>query len=573
MTAQHDLVIRNGTIADGSGGDLFEGDVAVTEGVLTQVGGRVSGRGTEEIDAKDHLVTPGFVDIHTHYDGQITWDRRVQPSSLHGVTTVVTSNCGVGFAPCKDADHDTLIRLMEGVEDIPGSALNEGLPWSWESFPDYLDAVDREPHDVEIATMAPHGALRVYVMGERGVNREPATHDDIDRMQRLVTESVRAGALGFSTSRTVVHRTADGDPTPMYEAAHREIVGINHGTKKAGGGVFQMVSDFADVDAEFGLLRAVVEETGCPASFSLIQPIMMADDWRALLRKTTEANDAGVRIRAQVFTRPIGVLLGLEASLNLFMLRPTFRELQKLPFEQRIARLRDPEVRRTILSEADDGFEPFLALLGTRYEYFFPMPDSVDYEPAKDTSIAAIAAREDREPLDVFYDAMLDAGGRGLVYFPFGNYRDFDLEVVREMMNHEHSVYGLGDGGAHVGMICDASGPTTTLTHWGRDRPKDRFPLAKLVRFLSRAGAETVGLLDRGLLAKGLRGDVNVIDFDRLRVRTPKIQWDLPAGGRRFMQGADGYVANIVGGTVTYREGEPTGDLPGRLVRGQQLPS
>ncbi len=569
MAAQYDLVIRNGTIIDGSGGDPSDGDVAVLDGKIAAMGS-VDGSGKEEIDAKGNLVTPGFVDIHTHYDGQITWDERVQPSSIHGVTTVVTSNCGVGFAPCREADHDTLIRLMEGVEDIPGTALAEGLPWTWESFPEFLDHVEKTPHDIDIATMVPHGALRVYVMGERGVRRDPASDEDIASMQKLVTESIAKGALGLSTSRTVIHRTADGDPTPMYEAAAREVLGIASGIKEGGGGVFQMVSDFAEIDRECGLLRDVVRQTGCPASFSLLQPIMEANDWRRLLGFTTESNEQGLKIRAQVFTRPVGVLLGFEASLNPFMLRPTYKTLLKLDFAERVRKLAEPVIREKILGEEDEGFHPFLALFGRRYEYYFPMPDPVTYEPPKGSSVGALAEKQGRSPLEVVYDLLLEKAGRGLIYFTFANYRDFNLDAVHEMMAHEHTTYGLGDGGAHVGMICDGSGPTSTLSHWGRDRADDRFSIPWLVRFLTRSGAETVGLLDRGLLEPGLKADLNVIDMDAIGVKRPEIQHDLPAGGRRFMQRASGYLATIVSGVTTYRDGESTGQLRGQLVRGHR---
>jgi N-acyl-D-aspartate/D-glutamate deacylase len=568
MKPSYDLVIRNGTILNGSGGDPMNGDVAVEGGWIRDVG-RIAGRGAEEIDAKGCFVTPGFVDIHTHYDGQATWDSCLAPSSWHGTTTVVMGNCGVGFAPCREEDRGTLVRLMEGVEDIPGAALAEGLPWTWESFPEFLDALAARPHDVDLAAMVPHAALRVHVMGARGVRREPATALDIASMSRLAGEALRAGALGLSTSRTVLHRTADGDPTPMLGAARAELVGIADALGRERAGVFQMVSDFREFDLEFAMLVEIAERTGRPVSFSLAQNDYVPSQWRELLRLTAAAAAGGLALRAQVFTRPIGLVMGLDTTLHPLQGRPSFDAVSRLPRGERCRRLSDPDLRARILSEEQDPAPPFFAMFGPRWERYFPMGDPPDYEPRPDASILAIARRQHQDPLAVAYDTLLSEDGTGLLYVPFLNFADGTLDAVHEMMVHPNTVFGLADGGAHVGTISDASATTTTLTHWGRDRKGARLSLPWLVRFLTRAPAEAVGLLDRGLIEPSKRADLVVLDLDTCRAARPQIHWDLPAGGRRFLQRASGYRATIVSGQVTYRDGVATGALPGRLVRGQ----
>jgi N-acyl-D-aspartate/D-glutamate deacylase len=562
----HDLVIRGGTVLDGTGGEPVDADVAVDGGVITAIG-RVPGRGAEEIDAKGCFVTPGFVDIHTHYDGQATWDANLAPSSWHGATTVVMGNCGVGFAPCRASDRSVLVRLMEGVEDIPGSALSEGLPWTWETFPEFLDAVDSRPHDVDIAAMIPHGALRVRVMGERGVRREPASAADIAEMKDLVAGALRAGAIGLSTSRTVLHRTADGEPTPMLGAAHEEVVGMSEALGRERRGVFQMVSDFRDLEGEFSMLVAVARRSGRPVSFSLAQNDYMPEQWSGLLARTEAAAASGLRISAQVLSRPIGLLMGLETTLNPLHGRPSYDALRSLPLGERLGELRNPLLRERILSEDPLEQHPFFALLGRRWGRYFPMADPPTYEPNPEASVLSVANRTNREPLEVLYDAILEDEGRGLLYVPFLNFTGDNLDVVRQMMVHPNAVFGLADGGAHVGTICDGSATTTTLTHWGRDRPQGRLPLPWLVRFLTRRPAEAVGLFDRGLIRGGMKADLAVFDLDRLGAARPEIRHDLPAGGRRFLQRAHGYRAIVKSGLVTYRDGEPTGALPGRLVR------
>jgi N-acyl-D-aspartate/D-glutamate deacylase len=566
MKPSYDLVVRGGTVLDGTGGDPIDADVGVAGGLIQEIG-RTLGPGLDEIDAKGCLVTPGFVDIHAHYDGQVTWDSHVAPSSWHGATTVVMGNCGVGFAPCRDRDRDTLVRLMEGVEDIPGTALSEGLPWTWRTFPEFLDAIDARPHDIDFAAMVPHGAVRVFAMGDRAVRREPATNEDIACMVGLVQESLRAGAVGLSTSRTMLHRTADGQPTPMFEAARTELVALADALRREERGVFQMVSDFFELDAEFAMLTEIAERTGRPVSFSLAQNDFKPDQWRELLAHTRAAAERGLPVRAQVFTRPIGLVMGLDATLNPLQGRPSYDAVAGLRRSERALRLREPELRTRILAEEPVRQHPIFRIFGTRFERYFPMQDPPEYEPAADQSVAAIASREARPPLEVVYDLLLADEGRGLLYVPFLNFTDANLDAIREMMVHPDAVFGLGDGGAHVGTICDASATTTTLTHWGRDRPRERLPLPWLVRFLTRRPAEAVGLFDRGLVAPGKKADLAIIDLEHLSAGRPEIRWDLPAGGRRLLQRARGYRATVVTGRITYRDGEPTGALPGALVR------
>jgi N-acyl-D-aspartate/D-glutamate deacylase len=534
--------------------------------------GRVDGRGAREVDADGALVTPGFVDIHTHYDGQATWDHQLAPSSWHGVTTVVMGNCGVGFAPVRPSDRERLIELMEGVEDIPGTALHEGLSWRWESFPEYLDELDRRPRDLDLAAQVPHGALRLHVMGERGAAREPATPSDIAAMAELAKEAIAAGALGFTTSRTMNHRSSRGELTPTLNAEADELIGIAEALGSIGQGVVQVVSDFVDVDAEFAMLRSVAERSGRPISISVAQSPLAPDQWRVLLDRMAAATAEGVTMRGQVGTRAVGLLLGFEATLNPFIMSPAWAELKGLAPAARAARLRRPEVRAALLGEY--GADPSGSMIGgrliTKFELMFPLGDPPNYEPDPATSIAAVAEREGRPAAEVAYDVMLADDGRGLLYLPTLNYVNGRLDAVGEQLAHPASVAGLSDGGAHVGTICDVSFPTTLLQWWGRDRATGRLPIELLVRKQTRATAETVGLLDRGLLAPGHRGDVNVIDFDRLGLRRPEFRYDLPAGGKRLLQRATGYVHTFVAGVEVASDGESTGATPGRLIRGAQ---
>jgi N-acyl-D-aspartate/D-glutamate deacylase len=565
--SEHDLIVRGGEVIDGTGTAARRADVAIDGGVITEVGD-VDATATRVIDAGGLLVTPGFVDIHTHYDGQASWDERMIPSSWHGVTTVVAGNCGVGFAPVHDADHDRLIELMEGVEDIPGVALHEGLAWNWRSFPDFVDALAGRAFDVDVALQVPHAALRLHVMGERGARREPATEDDIALMAKIAREGIEAGALGFSTSRTLNHRSSRGELTPTLTAEADELVGIARAIGETGRGVLQVVSDFADLDAEFSLFRRMADESGRPLSFSLLQT--RRDSWRRLLELLDEANADGVRMRAQVAPRAVGLILGLECTLHPLLTNPVYRNIASLALADRVAAMSDPVFKAKVLeADAAQQRESGGRLLGN-FDKMWELGDPPNYEPDPASSIEARAAREQRDPLDLAYDVMLKDGGRGFLYRPVLNYDDGNLDPAGEMLAHDHTVVGLGDGGAHVGTICDASFPTTLLALWGRDRNHGRLPLEFLVERQTRATARTVGLLDRGVLAPGYRADVNVIDADALIARRPEIRHDLPASGRRLVQRADGYVATIARGEVTYQRGEALGPLPGRLVRGPQ---
>lgn len=564
----HDLVIRGGTIIDGRGAAPFEGDLAIDGGKITAVG-RVEAGGREEIDARGQLVTPGFVDIHTHYDGQVVWSNQLLPSSWHGVTTAVMGNCGVGFAPCRPDQHEMLIRLMEGVEDIPEVVLTEGLTWEWETFPDYLETLAGRQYDIDIATQVPHAALRVYVMGERGANREPATEADRAKMARLAAEAVEAGALGFSTSRTLNHRASDGSPTPTLAAAEEELMSIAQALGDAGRGVLQVVSDFEDVEQEFGMLRRLSQQSGRPLSVAVNQREKQSDQWRKIMDRIEDATAAGLPIKAQSCGRAIGMLLGLELTHNPFTLYPSYREIAQLPFERRLEILRQPEFREKLLAEGPtlSAHRPWIY----RFDRLFELGNPPNYEPAAEDSVAARAERTGIRPEELAYDLMLQDDGRAMLYRPLFNYADNNLDVALTLLQHPDAVVSLSDGGAHVGTICDASQPTFMLTHWGRDRTRGpRLDLPTIVKAQSRDTAAAVGLLDRGILAPGYKADVNVIDFDKLQLHPPRVAYDLPRGGRRLLQQADGYTATIVSGAVVYRNGEATGVLAGRLIRGQQ---
>jgi len=567
METAFDLVIRGGEVFDGQGGASVQADVAVRDGRIAQVG-KVAGVGAEEIDARGQIVTPGFVDVHTHYDGQATWDSRLQPSSLHGVTTVVMGNCGVGFAPCRDDDHDRLVRLMEGVEDIPFPVLSEGLPWTWESYEDYLDRLAERAFDVDLGSQLPHAALRVFVMGERGAKREPATAADIRAMAAIARRAAEAGALGFTTSRTLNHRTSQGDPTPTLTAGEDELSGIALGLKAAGAGALQVVSDFTDPELEFAMLRRIVERSGRPLSFTLLQSPIDPAAYKTLLAALEDAVAAGLPMAAQVAARAVGVLLGLELTLNPFSQYPAYREIAGRPHAERVAALSDPAFRARLLAEPPPHA---LRRLVSDWRLLHILADPPDYEPGPETSVAVVAEARGVTPEDAALDHMLTNGGRGMLYAPFLNYAEGSLDAARELIVHPLTVPGLSDGGAHVGMICDGSFPTTLLTHWTRDRTRGpKLSVAEVVRMQARDTARLVGLNDRGVIAPGYRADLNVIDYDHLALHAPQVAYDLPAGGRRLTQRASGYAATIVAGQVTYREGEATKALPGRLVRGAQ---
>lgn len=571
MSDDISLIIRGGTVIDGTGRPGFEADIAIAGGRIAAIGS-IPPTGAEEIDAKGRLVTPGFVDIHTHYDGQAIWDSHLAPSAWHGVTTAVMGNCGVGFAPVRPADRDKLIALMEGVEDIPAPALHEGLDWQWESFAEYLAALDRRPRDIDICAQLPHAALRVYVMGERALKLDNATPDDIATMRAMAADAMRAGAFGFSTSRTISHRTLAGDPTPTLRAAEEELLGIAMGLSEAGSGMLEVVSDWntPDPETEFAMMRRVVEASGRPMVFSLNQRHDRTGDWLKLLAMSDQAAADGLAMRPVFPPRPIGILLGLQGSQNPFSGTPTYKSIAHLPLPERVAAMRDPAIRARILAEDPFAGSNFPLLSRLSYARMFPFGDPPEYEPAESDSIAAHAAREGRTAPEVAYDMLLRENGHAFIFAPLVNYADCNLEPCREMLSHPNTIVGLGDGGAHVGFISDASFPTYLLTYWGRDRKSGRFPIEELIRRQTSDTARAVGLHDRGTIAPGLRADLNVIDFDRLALGRPDMKFDLPAGGRRLLQPATGYDATLVAGTVTYRHGQATGALPGRLVRGPQ---
>ena len=569
--AEHDLIIRGGTVVDGTGAPARTADVAVRDGVVTEVG-VVNGSATREIDADGALVAPGFVDIHTHYDGQATWDTRMQPSSWHGVTTVVFGNCGVGFAPVHRTDHGKLVELMEGVEDIPGAALHEGLSWQWNSFAEYIDACDT-PKDMDIATQVPHGALRLHVMGERGANREDATPEDIAEMGRLAAEGIAAGALGFSTSRTSNHKTSTGDFTPTLTAAAEELVGIAEAIGVGGTGVFQLVSDFADREREFQMFRDMCEISGRPLSFTIVESPKSDEFHRDLLSRIERARADGYQITGQCPVRPIGILLGFECTLNPFMRNPVWAEIAGLAPAERVAALTDPD-RRARLLEVAGGVDGTLVggSLIEKFEVMYEMGETPYYEPSTDQTVARRAAAAAVTSAEFALDLLLKNGGTNMLWLPFSNYGHGNLDGTRDLLTHPFTVPSLSDGGAHVGTICDGSFPTTLLQHWGRERPEGRIDLEFLVQRQARDTARTVGLFDRGVLAPGYRADLNVIDFEHLTARAPELAYDLPAGGRRLLQRADGYLHTVVSGIPVYESGRATGELPGRLVRGAQRP-
>ncbi|WP_407186147.1 amidohydrolase family protein [Bradyrhizobium centrosematis] len=564
-----DLIIRGGTVADGNGGELFEADVAISGGKISEVG-KISAKAREEIDARGKLVTPGFVDVHTHYDGQVTWSHDITPSSQNGVTTAIMGNCGVGFAPCKPSDHTRLIQLMEGVEDIPEPVLSAGIPWAWESFPDYMNWLSKRDFDIDVGAQLPHAALRVYVMGERGARRDPSTAEDNAAMARLAGEAVRAGALGFSTSRTLNHRTSTGDFTPTLKAGEDELTAIAGAMHRQGRSVLQFVLDLSTIQEDLPMMLRVADATRCPISFSITQNDKAPNRWRQTLDEINAAARRGLSITAQIAARPVGLLLGLELSRNPFQTHPSYKAIAHLPLAERLARLRQADVRKAILSETATATDDPL-FFRPNYDKMFLLGDPPDYEQPPENALGPQARRQGRQPEELAYDAMLSDEGRGMLYVPFLNYSDGNLDATREMLIDPQSVPGLSDGGAHCGIICDASFPTYLLTHWTRDRTRgEKLSIPFVVAAQSRKTALSVGLTDRGLIAPGYKADLNVIDYDRLHLHPPKVHYDLPVGGRRLLQDVDGYEATIVSGVVTRRHGAATGQRPGKLIRGAQ---
>jgi N-acyl-D-aspartate/D-glutamate deacylase len=571
MSKRFDLVVRGGAIVDGTGTTPREGDVAVSKGRIAAIG-RFEGHGTEEIDAKGRIVTPGFVDIHTHYDGQAVWDRHMAPSSWHGVTTAVMGNCGVGFAPCKPVDRDKLIELMEGVEDIPGPVMHEGLNWQWESFEEYVAALDRNRRDIDLCALLPHAAVRVYVMGERAIRHEAATEADVAAMRRIAADAIRAGAFGFSTSRTISHKSLTGEYTPTLRATEMELQDLAMGLTDAGSGFIEIVSDWDQPDAksEFAMLRRVVEKSGRPALFSLSQrhEAERSGVWKELLGYAGDAIKDGHSIRPVFPPRAIGILLGLEGSQNPFSGTPTYKSIAPKPLPERVKAMQDPTVRAKILSEDPLAGSTFPLIRRLSYTRMFRFGNPPNYLPKESDSIAAVAAREGRTAPEVAYDVLIEDGGRNFLYTPIVNYYDYNLSAAETMLADRNAIMGLGDGGAHVGFILDAGFPTWLLTYWGRER--QRFPVEELVRRLTSDTASAAGLGDRGAIAMNKKADLNVINYDRLAFGRPYVTYDLPAGGKRLLQKANGYDTTIVSGIVTYRDGTATGALPGQLIKGQR---
>ena len=565
----HDLIIKNGLVVDGTGTDPVQANIAVDDGRIGQVGD-VDGGAKRTIDASGMLVTPGFVDIHTHYDGQVTWDPLLTPSTWHGVTTAVFGNCGVGFAPVDPERREWLIGLMEGVEDIPGTALYEGIKWEWETFPEYLDYLSTLQFGLSIGTQVPHGAVRAYVMGERGAANEPANLQDIERMASIVKEGIEAGALGFSTSRTIAHRAIDGRNVPGTFAAEDELFGIG---RQMPGGVFELApagvtgDDLSLPDQEVDWMRRLSEETGRPVTFAMVQHNADRDQWQHLLEASAAAGDDGAHLYPQCHGRLVGGLIGLSAR-HPFERLPAFQPLRGLPLAEQAARLRDADLRATLLAEAEAQGVAHAGLVN--FDLTFPLQDPPNYEPPAEDSIAAIAARQGVQPLSVLLERMCDRDGQQLFLLGLFNYTDGNLDAAKAMIEHPRSVIGLSDGGAHCGAICDVSTPTFMLSHWTRDRSRDRLPLPFVIKKQTQDTARLYGLLDRGVLAPGYRADINVIDYDRLTLEAPEMVRDLPAGGTRFIQRARGYKATIVGGEVVMQDGQDTGARPGRLIRGAQ---
>jgi N-acyl-D-amino-acid deacylase len=568
----YDLIIRNGTIVDGLGGEPYVGDVAVKDGVIAAVGAVNGETADHEIDAKGLLVTPGFVDLHTHYDGQSIWSERLTPSSAHGVTTVVMGNCGVGFAPCRQEDHDVLVDVMAGVEDIPGVVMTDGLPWTWETFPEYMDALDAGKRDIDVAAYLPHSPLRVYVMGQRGANREPATAEDLAKMRALATEAIEAGALGFASSRLTIHKTESGSPIPSYDAAREEIEEIARGVVDGGGGLLQFVPDIPSGGYQSVLQTVfdVAEDVGLPVTFTLVVANAGDPTWPDAITMIEKANAAGGDVSAQLLPRPIGLIIGLQLSANPFVLYPSYREIAHLPLDERVAEMRKPEVRARILADKPGVGHPIL-IVTQMWDWIFPLDDNPNYEPNPADSIGARARAKGVSPLEEAYDRLLDDDGRAMLLVATSNLENNSLDTVGELLHRDDVVLGLGDGGAHYGMICDASYSTYFLAHWARDRKSGRFTVPEAVRELTSVPARVAGLADRGRLAVGYKADLNVIDHAALRLHKPIINHDLPAGGRRLDQTAEGYVATVVSGQIIAENGVPTAARPGKLVRGRQL--
>ncbi len=578
-----DVKITGGLIYDGDGGAPFASNIGVKDGRIVEIG-NCDAAADRVIEADGAIVTPGFIDLHTHYDGQISWDEELKPSVNHGVTTLLMGNCGVGFAPVRVQDHDRLVRLMEGVEDIPGTALHEGLTWEWESFPDYMNALDAMPHTIDYGVMIGHDPVRVFAMGERASAFEQSTDEDIEKMRAIVREALEAGAAGFSIGRTDVHRTADGDWTPSAEASAKELTGIAQAFDGLDRGVLQIVCDFNleregdQFDEEFAVVEKFVRAGGRPASISLMQRDMAPDQWTRILKETERLNKDGIDFRVQVAPRAIGVFQGLQCTFHPMMAQPSYIEIKDKPLDERVGIMRDPAFKEKCLSEtpvklAGEGSsvppiaDTMIAAIELVANKFFRLGDNPDYEQPQDASLGAEARRDGVSAMEKLYDTLLELDGRQLIYFPIYNYTEFNYANVHKMLTHENALPGLSDGGAHVGTICDASFPTYLLSYWCRDRAEDRIDLSRAVQMLTADGADYLGLKDRGRLKEGMRADINVIDHENLRLGPPTMVKDLPAGGQRLLQPVTGYRATLVAGEQVIANDQVTDARPGRLVR------
>ena len=562
-----DLIIKNGSIYDGKGSEPYQADIAISNEKIVEIGD-IKGEAKKVIDAEGKIVTPGFVDIHTHYDGQVTWDPYLRPSTYHGVTTVVMGNCGVGFSPCKPDQRDWLIGLMEGVEDIPGTALHEGIDWEWESFPEYLDALEKKPLAIDVGTQIPHGAVRAYVMGERGINHEEASQEEIDRMKEIVQEAIKAGAYGFSTSRTEKHNDVNGNLTPSITAHKNELVEIAKSLGEINQGVLQGISDFYDFDSEFDIFKAMSKESGRPISITVEQQDARPEWWEQLLDGIEDAQSEGINMYGQVPPRATGILMGLTATLNPFRFHPAYMEIADLALEERVEIMSNDEFKEKLLNDNAVSINPLVDEIVNAYAKMFKLGEPANYEPDPEMSFDSLANSSNMTAQEIAYDAMLEKDGRALIYHPLFNYQTGDLSLVEKMLKHPYTISGLGDAGAHCGAISDASFPTTLVQHWSRDRSRgSKLPLETVIKMQTSETANLLGIKDRGVLEKGYKADINIIDYEGLTLHEPEIINDLPAGGRRLVQKASGYDYTIVSGEVAFIKGEATGALNGRLIR------
>ena len=563
----YDLIIENGLIYDGRGNKPFKADIAIRDKKIAKIG-LIKEDSKQRIDADGKIVTPGFVDIHTHYDGQATWDPYLRPSTYHGVTTVVMGNCGVGFSPCKPDQRDWLIGLMEGVEDIPGTALHEGIDWEWESFPEYLDALEKKPFAIDVGTQIPHGAVRAYVMGERGINHEIATPEEIEEMKKIVQEAIKAGAYGFSTSRTEKHNDVNGNLTPSITADKDELVEIAKSLGEINQGVLQGISDFYDFDSEFDIFKTMSKESGRPISITVEQQDARPEWWLQLLDGIEEAQNEGVSMYGQVPPRATGILMGLTATLNPFRFHPSYMEIADLPLEERVKIMNTSEFREKLMKEQGVSINPLVDEIVNSFGKMFKLGEPANYEPDPKDSFESLAETSNMTAAEIAYQAMLEKDGRALIYHPLFNYQPGDLSLVEKMLKHPYTISGLGDAGAHCGAISDASFPTTLVQHWSRDRNRgEKLPLEIVIKMQTSETANLLGINDRGVIEEGFKADINIIDYEGLTLHEPEIVNDLPAGGRRLVQKASGYDYTIVSGEVAFIKGEATGALNGRLIR------